>query len=66
MNLIVNGESVETKAKTVSELLAERGVTNRVAVEVDGHVVPYDEFSGYTLREGSHVEIIAFVGGGCG
>lgn len=67
MNLIVNGESVESSATCVADLLAERSLSDRrVAVEVDGRIVPYQEFSSCKLQEGSRVEIIAFVGGGCG
>ena len=38
--------------------------TDRVAVEVNGKIVPKAEFEKTTLKDDDEVEIVSFVGGG--
>ncbi|AEJ60423.1 thiamine biosynthesis protein ThiS [Spirochaeta thermophila DSM 6578] len=65
MRLIVNGEWLETGATTVGGLLEERGILpERVVVELEGRIVPREEFERTPLSEGARVEIVSFVGGG--
>lgn len=67
MRLIVNGETFETAAATVSELLSElRILPERVAVEVNLSIIKKAHFSSFGLSEGDTVEIVNFVGGGKG
>lgn len=62
----LNGEpySVEeaTRVSALLEKLALRA--SRVAVEINHNVVPKLRYDQTVLREGDHVEIINFVGGG--
>ena len=65
MKLKLNGKEVETSAKTLSELIKEKNIPqSKVAVEVDGEIVPKSQLDNYILKEHSAVEIITFVGGG--
>lgn len=50
---------------TLHALLAERGwAGRRVAVELDGEVIPRSRWDQVHLREGQRLEIIQAVGGG--
>jgi sulfur carrier protein len=65
MKLKLNGKEVKTSAKTLSELIKEKNIPqSKVAVEVDGEIVPKSQLDNYILKEHSAVEIITFVGGG--
>ena len=69
MKLVVNGSEVETKdGLTVSELLVEQNVKmpEMVSVEVDGQIVPREDFDGTALKDGGKVEFLYFMGGGGG
>lgn len=61
----INGESLDTGGKLVSEYLLEHGYDlKRVAVEINGEIVPKAKYSEATLKDGDTVEIVSFVGGG--
>ena len=62
----VNGESIENlNHKTVAEYLAESGYDiKRVAVELNGDILPKSQYEYTLLQEGDCVEIVSFVGGG--
>jgi len=66
MNLIINGEAVETpEALTILGLLEHLGLTTGpVAVERNQEVVPRAEHGTTRLAEGDRLEIVHFVGGG--
>jgi sulfur carrier protein len=65
MKLIVNGEPVETSAGVVAELVKEQaGASARVAVVVNGQVVPAAGHADARLGEGDRVELLIFAGGG--
>ena len=66
MKIQVNGEGRTANAGvTVAELLRELDIRpDRVAVEVNTEVLNRQEFERRGLREGDHVEIISFIGGG--
>lgn len=61
----VNGEEANIVGKTISEYLrsAEYG-TQRVAVEINGEIVPRAKFDSVTFSDGDVVEVVRFVGGG--
>ena len=66
MRIVVNGEdrSIPDGA-TVLVLLHSLGIEpKRIAVEVNGRVVPSREHGGVTLEERDRIEIVQFVGGG--
>ena len=63
---IVNGEAFELDSgSSVAKLVEERGLDrSRVAVELNGEIVPRGTFDDTLLHDGDKVEIVHFVGGG--
>ncbi len=65
MQLILNGEPVETSAAFVAELVQQQaGAAARVAVVVNDHVVPVAAHAVARLNAGDRVELLTFAGGG--
>lgn len=66
MKLMINGEMREHKGDgRLESVLAETGADRtRVAVMLDGRVVPREEQGSVTLREGARLELLTFAGGG--
>ena len=69
LTITLNGEPHELSASagppTVAHLLTGLDLgARRVAVEVNGHVVPREEQSEHALTAGDEVEVVTFVGGG--
>ena len=65
MELRVNGEDRSFDGSTLHELIASMGLdTSRVAVELNGGIVPRAEFGDVGLNDGDSLEIVHFVGGG--
>ena len=61
----INGESLDTGGKLVSEYLLEHGYDlKRVAVEINSEIVAKATYSEATHKDGDTVEIVSFVGGG--
>lgn len=61
----INGESLDTAGKLLTEYLSEHGYDlKRVAVEINGEIVPKASYSQTRLNDGDTVEIVSFVGGG--
>jgi sulfur carrier protein len=58
--IIVNGEEAGTDARTVAELVAERGFAqDRVATALNGEFVPRQARATTRLAPGDRVEIVA-------
>lgn len=66
MNLTVNGENQELREPgTLGQLLDALGIVpDRVAVMVNGRVIPKAGRNDVSLREGDRLEILTFMGGG--
>lgn len=66
LELTVNGVRRELPApQTVASLLVHESLsTRRVAVEVNGELVPKSRHAGVGLASGDAVEIVVAVGGG--
>jgi sulfur carrier protein len=66
MQIHLNGEAREVEAGiALAALLAEAGLTGRrVAVEVNGVIVPRGRHAEHGLCEGDRVEIVHALGGG--
>ncbi len=66
MEILLNGESHPIPdACSVAGLLVEAGFgERRVAVEVNGAIVPRSAHAGHVLAEGDRVEIVHALGGG--
>lgn len=62
----VNGEVTENIAgKNFTEYLTESGYDlKRVAVELNGDILPKAQYESTLLQDGDNVEIVSFVGGG--
>ena len=61
----INGESFAADGKSVSEFLLEAGYdTKRVAVEINGDILPKSQYENTYLSDGDCVEVVSFVGGG--
>lgn len=61
----INGEQVAAEGLTLTAYLAQVGYTpERVAVELNGAILPKPAYSETVLSAGDEVEIVAFVGGG--
>lgn len=61
----VNGELLDMKGRTVSELLEEKGFDPlKTAVELNEDIVPKAQYSTAVLKDGDSVEVVSFVGGG--
>ncbi|MFP4143946.1 MAG: sulfur carrier protein ThiS [Phycisphaeraceae bacterium] len=65
MKLKLNGETRETSARTVRQLVEELGLGRQaVAVEVNREIVPRKQHESTELRDGDEVEVVSLVGGG--
>lgn len=66
MNLWVNGETKTLPASsTVADLLVQVAPgARRVAVELNGEIVPRSRFETQALTEGDRLEIVQAIGGG--
>jgi sulfur carrier protein len=61
----INGELLEKDGKTVTEMLADMEISGqRVAVEINEEIVPKAKYDETILKDGDHVEVVRFVGGG--
>lgn len=66
MHILLNGEDRDLDTETsVAGLLAAEGLAERrVAVEVNGTIVPRGQHGACVLRAGDRVEIVHALGGG--
>lgn len=66
MQIRLNGQAEQVAAATtIAQLLDERGLAQRrVAVEVNGQIVPRAAHAAHALAEGDSVEIVHALGGG--
>lgn len=61
----INGAELQVAGRTVAEHLAENGYNaKRVAVELNGDILPKTQYDSTILHDGDSVEIVSFVGGG--
>ena len=61
----INGKETNAVGKTVAEYLSSSGYeTKRVAVELNGDILPKAQYDSTVLHDGDSVEVVSFVGGG--
>ena len=61
----INGEDLDVGGKSVSEYLNSAGYDlMRVAVELNGDIVPKVPYADMIFKDGDSVEVVSFVGGG--
>ena len=68
MHVQVNGESRQVREESnVTDLLRDLQLNvERVAVEINLEILDKRDFDARTLKEGDHIEIMSFIGGGGG
>jgi sulfur carrier protein len=66
MQIIVNDRQHEVEAQSnLQQLLQELGITGgRIAVELNGEIVPRSGFEQCLLKVGDSIEIVQAIGGG--
>lgn len=65
MQIVLNGEQRDCSAQTVFDLISELGyVGKRIAVELNGEIVPKSQHETTALNNGDQLEIVVAVGGG--
>jgi len=66
MEIVLNGDTVTVEdSATVAALIQSRGLGDRrVAVEVNGEIVPRGSHGQHALAAGDRVEIVHALGGG--
>ncbi|PID63577.1 MAG: thiamine biosynthesis protein ThiS [Gammaproteobacteria bacterium] len=64
--LTFNGKNIDSKAKTLAELLIEQGFTadSHVATAVNGQFVAKTARADYALNDGDAIEVVAPMQGG--
>ena len=63
--ICINGEKIENNEIILSSYLEENGINpQRIAVELNGEILPKAQYSDTVLKDGDVVEIVNFVGGG--
>ncbi len=61
----LNGEKLEIQGQTLLEYLAlAKYDIKRIAVELNGDIVPKSDYPNIVFCDGDTVEIVSFVGGG--
>jgi len=66
MNIRLNGEELAIESgSTIAALLAQQGLAGRrVAVEINGEIVPRGRHAEHAIHDGDRVEIVHALGGG--
>lgn len=66
MNIIINGTSKQiTKAQNLSEIVSSYcKQPKHVITELNGTIVPCDQWALTDLQDGDALELVTFVGGG--
>ena len=69
MNIEINGEAaVLSNSLNVTQLLSEKNVKmpDMVSVELNGEILPRENFDGTIIKENDKIEFLYFMGGGQG
>ena len=63
--ICINGEKINKDVIKLSSYLEEIGINpQRIAVELNGEILPKSQYNEAVLKDGDVVEIVNFVGGG--
>ena len=63
--IYINGEKIEKEEIKLSSYLEENKINpQRIAVELNGEILPKSKYGDTVLKDGDIVEIVNFVGGG--
>ena len=66
MNMVkINGNQENAAGKTLAEYLETTSFdTRRIAVEINGEIVPKAQYANTLINDGDIIEVVSFVGGG--
>ena len=63
--ICINGVKIEKASIKLSEYLSENNLSaSRIAVELNGEILPKSKYDETMLKDGDVVEVVNFVGGG--
>lgn len=63
--IIINGSKINLDEIKLTDYLNDnRFDTSKIAIEINGSILPKSEYNGAVLKDGDKVEIVSFVGGG--
>ena len=63
--ICINGEKIEKEEIKISYYIEENKINpQRIAVELNGEILPKSQYGDTVLKDGDIVEIVNFVGGG--
>ena len=63
--ICINGEKIEKEEIKLSSYLEENKINpQRIAVELNGEILPKSQYSEAIIKDGDTIEIVNFVGGG--
>ena len=61
----INGKDIEAAGQNLLAYLTDQEYrTDRLAIELKGHIVSRKDYDKVTLKDGDSMEIVHFVGGG--
>lgn len=61
----LNGQEIDAAGKTISEIIEKEGYNAaRLAVELNGLIVPKAKYAETVVKENDVIEVVRFVGGG--
>ncbi|MCR4823418.1 MAG: sulfur carrier protein ThiS [Treponema sp.] len=61
----INGSQLDIAGKKLSEYLSENNYDkSRIAVEINGKILPKAEYDSTILKDQDCIEVVSFVGGG--
>ena len=61
----INGQEIDAAGKTISEIIEKEGYNAaRLAVELNGSIVPKAKYAETVVKENDVIEVVRFVGGG--
>jgi len=65
MEIFLNGKQVQTGCSTLADLALEQQVeTTSLVIELNGTVIPEQDWKNHPVSAGDRVELLHFVGGG--
>ena len=65
MKINLNGQKVESKSKTLMDLVLEQDFDlTSLIVEINFEVIKQEAWQDISIKEGDNVELLSFVGGG--
>jgi sulfur carrier protein len=65
MQVLINGETTTLEnVASVDDLLRHLDIQGKIAVEINGEIVPRSRFGTHPLADGDRVEIVRAIGGG--